>query len=244
MDEDGGFLVAWTSDDALHDFSESSLRGRWYAPDNQRSAEFQVNAYTTGSQISPVVGLLGDRRARVAWDNDDDGTGGSGTTEPRTGEALLCHGPGKTKLSMKRGATPDKDQIKWKLVKSTGALPEALGDPTATTSYFVDVMAGPDSLLSQQLSPSGNWSVSNSGAKYGDKDALLTPVTRVTVKHGNDVDSRGSAQMRAGGSGLGLPSLFITDPVSVLVRNSENECWAATYDLPSQLTVDRYQATE
>jgi hypothetical protein len=145
---------------------------------------------------------------------------------------------------MKRGSDPSRDSLKWKLKKSSGALPATLGDPTSSTAYAFDVTVEGLPLLSATLPPSTRWSSNGAGISYEDDDALFTPITALSIRHGNGLPERGKAQAQAGGSSLGLPSLFITDPITVMLFNAERECWAAIYEFPAPLSVNRYKAKQ
>ena len=79
---DGSFVVVWQSDDPGDgtDTDETSVRAQRFAADGTPTgAEFQVNSFTTGSQVHPEVtfGFGGD--FVVAWQNNaptpDDPTG-------------------------------------------------------------------------------------------------------------------------------------------------------------------------
>ena len=69
VDRDGDFVVVWHSDhSAGSDTSGSSIQGRRYdASGNAVGSEFQVNTYTTGSQIFPSVAANADGDFVVVW---------------------------------------------------------------------------------------------------------------------------------------------------------------------------------
>ena len=69
MDEDGDFVVTW------HSFNQDGSNNGVYAQryDNLGSAqgpEFQVNTFTTSSQISPVVAMDSDGDFVITWTSD------------------------------------------------------------------------------------------------------------------------------------------------------------------------------
>ena len=77
VDAAGDFAVAWT-DYSLSDGSATSIRAQRYSPAGTAvGAEFQVNAYTTGAQVWPQVGMALDGGAFVVtWtEYPRDGSG-------------------------------------------------------------------------------------------------------------------------------------------------------------------------
>ncbi|MEM9556308.1 MAG: hypothetical protein AAGC60_18780 [Acidobacteriota bacterium] len=80
MDADGDFTIVWTSDGSADtDSSLSSIQGRRYASDGSAvSAQFQVNTYTTGTQLDPSADLDADGDLVVVWTSfGSDGTDSS-----------------------------------------------------------------------------------------------------------------------------------------------------------------------
>lgn len=81
MEDDGDFVVAWTSYEAdSSDIDDKSLHSQLYASNGTpRGEQFQVNTYTTSYQDRPSVAASGDRFA-VVWrsmgsvGDDDSGT--------------------------------------------------------------------------------------------------------------------------------------------------------------------------
>jgi hypothetical protein len=69
---DGGFLVAWSSAGSLgKDTSGWSIQGRRYASDGSaQGAQFQVNAYTTHNQVSPLVAPTAGDDFVAVWTSD------------------------------------------------------------------------------------------------------------------------------------------------------------------------------
>ena len=74
---DGDFVVVWYSNGSSGtDTSAHSIQGQRYASDGStQSAEFQVNTYTTSSQVYPSVAADADGKFVVVWQS----SGSSGT---------------------------------------------------------------------------------------------------------------------------------------------------------------------
>ena len=69
MDEDGDFLIAWTSASSSGDDAsqESVLAQRYDAAGAEDGGELQVNTSTTGSQRLPDVAVAADGDAAITW---------------------------------------------------------------------------------------------------------------------------------------------------------------------------------
>jgi len=66
--DDGGFLIAWSSD--LQDGSGSGIYAQRYADNGEPvGGEFQVNTYTNSGQTNPNIASLKDGGFIVAWDS-------------------------------------------------------------------------------------------------------------------------------------------------------------------------------
>jgi len=62
------FLVVWNSLGSASD-SDQSVQGKLYRFDGVELMEFQVNSYTTGSQLNPSAAFLADGGFIVVWQN-------------------------------------------------------------------------------------------------------------------------------------------------------------------------------
>ncbi len=79
---DGGdFVVVWVSGGSSGtDTSQASIEGQRYASDGSaQNGEFQVNTYTTGSQLRPSVAAAANGDFVVVWDSD--GSAGTDTSQ-------------------------------------------------------------------------------------------------------------------------------------------------------------------
>ena len=72
MSADGAFTVFWTSDGSHGDDTHfHSIQGQIYNSFGARVGNnFQVNSYTTGSQISPAIAIADDRSTFVTWQSN------------------------------------------------------------------------------------------------------------------------------------------------------------------------------
>lgn len=83
VDEDGSFVVAWTSTDSTYgpDFSGYKVEAQRFGPDLGRlGIELQVNSFTTGDQIFPAVGVQPGGGFVVIWQSAGSALDTSATT--------------------------------------------------------------------------------------------------------------------------------------------------------------------
>jgi hypothetical protein len=73
MDDDGDFVVVWTSE---HDGGGYGIFGQRYeAAGNPQGSEFRVNTHTRGWQLWPAVAMSSGGGFVVVWHSDDDESG-------------------------------------------------------------------------------------------------------------------------------------------------------------------------
>jgi hypothetical protein len=76
---DGGFVMAWATNDASQDGSETAVKLQIYAANGTKyGAELVVNSQTAGTQNFPAITGLVDGGFVVAWTTSDSGQDGSG----------------------------------------------------------------------------------------------------------------------------------------------------------------------
>jgi hypothetical protein len=76
LDAEGNFVVVWTSHGSSGTDSDVSVQGQLYAADGTPlGVEFQVNTFTTSSQVRPSVSVDADGDFVVVWQS----LGSSGT---------------------------------------------------------------------------------------------------------------------------------------------------------------------
>jgi len=71
----------------------------------------------------------------------------------------------------------------------------------------------------------------HSGFKYKDKDLTPDGIQQVVLKAG--VSGKAKIQVKGTGINLPIPTLPLTQPVRVQVRNSDGICWEAGFDAPA-----------
>jgi len=149
-----------------------------------------------------------------------------------------CQAAAATKGRLQLG----KGKFKYKWVNSATVATTDFGTPTSTTNYITCVYANGAKKMSMR-SPAGGtcgtkpcWKTTGTtGFKYGDKDGTPDGVTKETLKSGTA--GHGKVQVKGGGPNLVLPTLPLTTPVRVQVRqDSSNTCWEATFSTATQTT--------
>lgn len=208
-------------------------------------------------QLSPTTCGDGDTQAGCGEECDDgnvdngDGCGATCLTETilACGPAPLtgCRHPvrsAKSSLSIKRGSTLFKDQLKWLWLAGERTTLAEYGNPLGTTQFQLCLYDSTGLRLDANV-PAGGlcagrpcWkAVGTSGFRYGDKDLTPDGVQKMNLKSGAD----GKAQIKLSlrGANLGLPDLStVAQPVTVQIKNTNGICWEAIYSAPS-----RYQSS-
>ena len=143
-----------------------------------------------------------------------------------------CRQAGNSLVAFKNNLTDDnKDSFQFKWLKGDATTFGALGDPTSSTQYFVCVYA--PGLVFQSIVPAGatNWSVNGGSTqyKYKDNTGANGGITNIKLKSGIAT----KAQVLVKGKGLNLDDpLPLTQPVTVQVQNSDEECWEHAFTSP------------
>lgn len=109
----GDFVIVWTSPSSAGTDSDGfSVQGQRYASDGTtQGGNFQVNTYTTGSQDSSDVAVLGDGDFVVVWAN---GSGGTIAAQRFTS-----------------AGTPEGGEFTVQSQAATSGTPRVLADPTS-----------------------------------------------------------------------------------------------------------------
>jgi cysteine-rich repeat protein len=142
-------------------------------------------------------------------------------------------------LKIKNISPDSKDQLQWKWSKGDATTFVEYGSPTTSTSYVLcvyDSSANPQPLLASAAPADGTckkgklcWKAGTTSYKYND--GLLTPdgLQGVSLKEGL-VNGKAKIQFKGKGINLLPPSLPLTLPVTVQVKNTTNAvCWEAVY---------------
>lgn len=207
-------------------------------------------------QLSPTTCGDGETQSGCGEECDDGNLdAGDGCSATCLAETSLTCGPvplsgcrqpvrsAKASLSMKRGTTLFKDQLKWLWLAGERTTLADYGDPLGATQYTMCLYDSTGLRLHANV-PAGGvcvgkpcWkAVGTSGFRYGDKDLTPDGVQKLNLKSGTD----GKAQIKltVRGANLGLPDLStVAQPVTVQIKNSNGTCWETTFSAPP-----RYQS--
>jgi cysteine-rich repeat protein len=138
-------------------------------------------------------------------------------------------------LKIKNISPDTKDQFQWKWGKGETTLVAEYGDPLTTATYVIcvyDSSADPQPLLAASAPAGGTckngkpcWKAATTSYKYND--GLLTPdgLQGVQLKEGL-IDGKAKIQFKGKGINLLPPTLPLTLPVTVQVKNTQTGvCW-------------------
>lgn len=160
-----------------------------------------------------------------------DGAGSClGVAEP----AIVCKAApaGKSTLQLADSADDSRDALKWKWSRGDATLLAELGMPTAGTGYALclyDASANPQPRLAASApASSARWTQTSKGYRYKDRNGTADAVRALTLKEGEA--GKASASVQAKGTGLAMPMLPLTPPLTVQLRNQEQACWGASFN--------------
>jgi len=145
--------------------------------------------------------------------------------------------PEKATLLLKKGATADKDQVRWKWSKGAFTTKAEFGSPLATTYYQFCVYDGAGIVVDATIPAGGTcsgkpcWKETRSGYQYKSKDLAPHGVAKLGLKEG----ASGKAQVSVQGKGalLALPALPIsTSPLTAQLVGKNGTCFSAVYSFP------------
>jgi hypothetical protein len=157
--------------------------------------------------------------------------------------------PGKGTVQLK-DKTPDKrDAVNWKYIKGAATTVGDFGAPLTSTNYtfcVYDSSAAPQPVLLAHI-PSGGtcgtkpcWKTVKGGFKYNDK--LFTPdgIQQLLLKSG--AATKAKIILKGKGVDLPMPSLPLTTPVTVQIKNDAGVCWEAKYSTSIKNLVEQFRA--
>ena len=200
-------------------------------------------------------------------DNDDlnDGAGEAPQTfETSTileigGDGLCSTGPsenclqaGSASITIQKGVTDDKDQIKWKWGKGGLFLRSATHDPSDTTEYALCIYDGSDARAVVRSTVSVDASTlwidkGSKGWSYKDKAASSDGAAKVSLKPG--ANGKSKVQFGAKGANIPMPTpvgggkFFDKEPnVIVQLHNSEGVCWSSEFKTATTNDAAKFQA--
>jgi cysteine-rich repeat protein len=145
--------------------------------------------------------------------------------------------PGKSSVQYKNGSPDTKDKLVWKWTKGAATTKAEFGTPLTTTDYLLCVydngtLVSTASIPADQLCAGRPcWKETGKGFKYKDKDATPDGITNLTLKEGEA--GKAKIILKGKGANINLPTLPMTQPVLVQLRNSASSvCWEATFGAP------------
>jgi phospholipase C len=155
-----------------------------------------------------------------------------------------CQADAATKGRVQLG----KGKFKFKWVNSATVGTSDFGSPTSTTNYILCLYDNGTKKMSLRAPAGGTcgtkpcWKASGtSGFKYADKDGTPDGLLKETLKSGSA--GHGKILAKGGGLNLQLPTLPLTTPVRVQVRqDNSNTCWEATFSTFTTNTSTLYKA--
>jgi hypothetical protein len=188
MDEQGAFVVTWSGSPTDGD-NYGIFARRFDATATPASGEFQVNTYTTGSQIRSGVAQGADGSFLIAWDSSPQDGSGAGMFAQRFAVPQLLSG----KLLKLTNAVPDKPQRNHGIFVARDAgvvagAPGGASDPSqhGASLRFVSDTSGQDT--GAIALPAGNWSqlggATFRGWQYKDRTHASGPCSSAVVKDG------------------------------------------------------------
>src|SRR5207249_3129611 len=116
----GDFVVTWSS---YQDGYAYGVFGQRYSNSGLAvGSEFQVNTYTAGYQVGPLVAFNGFDNFVVAWQSlEQDGQSGGIFAQRFSTCASVplmgCRTAGKSILQLKQNLDDNKDKLVWKWIK-------------------------------------------------------------------------------------------------------------------------------
>ena len=146
----------------------------------------------------------------------------------------------KAFLLLKDQLDDNKDKLIWKWLKgsATAKIPD-FGTPVTTTDYLLCVYDGggfltsalaPADGLCNAASPTACWADKPTGFKYKDKDLTPAGLQQILLKEG--IATKAKIIVKGKGLNLGMPSIPVTQPITVQLLNGDGVCWEAIYSAP------------
>ncbi len=148
----------------------------------------------------------------------------------------------KAFLLLKDQPDDNKDKLIWKWIKgsATAKVPD-FGTPLTTTDYLLCVYDGTSTKIAEGLAPANGlcnasnptacWSDKPTGFKYKDKDLTPHGLQQILLKEG--LVEKAKIIVKGKGLNLDMPSMPVTQPLTVQLRNGAGVCWEAVYSSPA-----------
>ncbi|MFM7141067.1 MAG: hypothetical protein ACKO2K_04025 [Alphaproteobacteria bacterium] len=135
------------------------------------------------------------------------------------------------------------DRLTWKWNAGSATTKAEFGNPLSTTNYRLCMYDASNTLVGTVLVPAGGqcgtrtcWKENKPG--YGYKNPGLTPNGAFTVKLKEGTTGRSQVQLVGKGSLLPDPTIPVSLPLTVQMRNSIGNCWGAVYGSDPKLRND------
>ncbi len=152
--------------------------------------------------------------------------------------------PNKSRLIFVNKDPDKRDKLTFKWNKGDDTSLAALGDPITATDYIVciyDQSIVPsqfNKIFESQIESGGTckngkpcWKdFRGKGFNYRNPEATPFGMKAANLRSG--VPGKAKVILRGKGDLLGPPQLPLTEPVLVQVKNTEGECWEATFSIP------------
>lgn len=164
--------------------------------------------------------------------------------------------PGKSKLILKDKSPDKRDKLIWKWVSGEQTDVADLGSPETTTDYTLCVTdAGPalNQPLQSNIMPAGGtckagrpcWkAIGNPPGTKGYKyvDALFDPAGMKVLRAKPGSNGRAKMIVKGKGVNLDLALLPLAPTVNVQLKNSDGECWGASFATVRKNDTTQYKA--
>jgi cysteine-rich repeat protein len=156
--------------------------------------------------------------------------------------------PGKGSIRLKDETPDDGDRLVWRWMAGAATAKAEFGNPVTSTGYQLcvyDELAGAPSLVLSATAPAGGtcdgrpcWSETTRGFAYRNPDLVPGGLFKVELKAG--AAGRAKIVVKGRGGHLGMPSLPLRQDATITVqlRNSAGDCWAASYSAPASQNKD------
>ncbi len=249
-DAPGNFVVVWRSSGQDGD-GDGVFARRYDHTGVALGAEFQVNAYTTGSQAAGgAAAVTSDAVGDLVfvWESEGQDGDAGGIFAQRFTTSLCdsipkigCKKPTqsqKSALQLKNNATDSKDSLSWTWPNGEATTTTDFGDPLNTTGYsfcVYDESAGAPSLVLNASAPAAAscrgklcWKATGTtGFKYTDARLTNGGLQTIILKAGAAGEAR--ITVKGKGASLGMPALPLAQDTTVTAQlvNSGGACWEA-----------------
>ena len=137
----------------------------------------------------------------------------------------------KSGLTLKQGATADKDKWAFKWIKGSPTTPADFADPTVSARYALCIYDGLGVPIAiANVPPSGTlWTATAHGYQYNDPAGSADGIQKIILK----ASASGKSKVIVKGKGANLPDPVLgslSGPVLALLANSDTDFWFFGYE--------------